>query len=49
MIKNIIDLLNGHDFYGESKRIDIAKGINAIPYSWNQGLKSIKRIWKSKK
>jgi hypothetical protein len=49
MINNIIDLLNTNDFYGKSETIDIAKGKYAIPYTWKQGWKSIKRIWKSKK
>lgn len=48
-MKEIIDLLNTQDFYGQSERIDIAKGMYAVPYTWKQGWKSIKRIWKSKK
>jgi hypothetical protein len=49
MVKNIIDLLNTNDFYGVSKNIDIAKGINQIPTSVKGASKQIKRIWKSKK
>jgi len=49
MVKNIIDLLNTNDFYGVSKRVDIAKGINEIPTSVKGASKQIKRIWKSKK
>jgi hypothetical protein len=49
MITNIIDLLNTMDFYGVSKNIDIAKGINEIPTSVKGASKQIKRIWKSKK
>jgi hypothetical protein len=49
MVKNIIDLLNTNDFYGISKNIDIAKGINQIPTSVKGASKQIKRIWKSKK
>ena len=49
MIKNIIDLLNVEDFYSIDKNIDRAKGLYAIPYTWKQGGKQIKRIWKSKK
>jgi len=49
MVKNIIDLLNTNDFYGVSKKVDIAKGINEIPTSVKGASKQIKRIWKSKK
>jgi hypothetical protein len=49
MVKNIIDLLNTNEFYGVSKNIDIAKGINSIPVSFGDAKKQIKRIWKSKK
>jgi hypothetical protein len=49
MVKNIIDLLNTMDFYGVSKRVDIAKGINQVPVSFTDAGKQIKRIWKSKK
>ena len=49
MVKNIIDLLNTNDFYGVSKRVDIAKGINEIPTSVKGASKQIKRICKSKK
>lgn len=49
MVKNIIDLLNTMDFYGVSKKVDIAKGINHIPTSFDDAGKQIKRIWKSKK
>jgi hypothetical protein len=48
MIKNIIDLLNADEFYSVDKNIDIAKGLYAIPYTWKQGKKQMKRIWKSK-
>ena len=43
MITNIIDLLNTMDFYGVSKNIDIAKGINSIPTSFGDAKKQIKR------
>lgn len=49
MIKEIIDLLNYAEFYSVDKNIDRAKGLYAIPYTWKQGGKQIKRIWKSKK
>ena len=39
MITNIIDLLNTMDFYGVSKNIDIAKGINSIPTSFGDAKK----------
>ena len=45
MIKLIIDLLQVNQYYGVSKRVDIAKGKNEIPYTWKQGLEKIKRIW----
>jgi hypothetical protein len=48
MIKNIIDLLNMGEFYGINKNIDIAKGLYSFPYTFKQGKKQIKRIWKSK-
>jgi hypothetical protein len=49
MIKNIIDLLNLSDYYGVSKRIDIAKGRHQLPISWKDGAKNIKRrIWQRK-
>ena len=34
MIKSIIDLLAMEDYYGISKNIDIAKGINKRPNNW---------------
>jgi len=49
MIKNIIDLLNMEDYYGISKNIDIAKGINKRPNNWKDVKEIIKRNWKSKK
>lgn len=36
------------EFYGIDKNIDIAKGLYAFPYTFKQGKKQIKRIWKSK-
>ena len=45
MIKHLIDLLNTNDYYGVSKNIDIAKGKYAVPYSWKDAIKQIKRIW----
>lgn len=49
MIKSIIDLLAMDDFYGVSKNVDIAKGINKRPNSWKAVKELIKRHWKSKK
>jgi hypothetical protein len=50
MIKNLIDLLQTNNFYGQSKTIDIAKGKYAIPYTWSDLGKNIKRrLWRIKK
>jgi hypothetical protein len=49
MIQGIIDLLQLDNYYGISKRIDIAKGLYSIPKSINDGTKQIKRAWKSKR
>lgn len=49
MISNLINLLAIDKFYGVSKRVDIAKGKNEIPYTWKQGLEKIKRIWHGRK
>lgn len=44
MIKNTIDLLILGDYYGETKRIDIAKGIHSTPTNWKGFFKWIKRM-----
>ncbi len=44
MIKNTIDLLVLGEYYGESKRIDIAKGKYATPTNWKELMKWIKRL-----
>jgi hypothetical protein len=49
MIKNILDLLQTDTFYGVSTNIDIAKGYYAIPKSFSDGKKQLKRVIKSKK
>jgi hypothetical protein len=49
MIAKLIDLLILDDFYGVSKRMDIAKGMYQIPYSFKSAGKQIKRIVKSKR
>ncbi len=48
MIKDIINLLQISEYYGVSKRVDIAKGINSIPRSFKEMLSLWKRQWKSK-
>jgi hypothetical protein len=49
MIKNVIDLLALSDYYGQSKRIDTAKGIYELPSTWKGAWKLIKRmIWQRK-
>ena len=45
MVKNIVDLLQTSEFYGQSERIDIAKGRYELPTTWNDVLKLIKRLW----
>ena len=50
MIKDIINLLQISDYYGVSKRVDIAKGKNAIPKTWKGLWENIKRrIWPIRK
>lgn len=48
MIKDIINLLQISEYYGVSKRVDIAKGINSIPHSFSEMLSLWKRQWKRK-
>lgn len=46
MIKNVIELLNAKEYYGVSEKIDIAKGKYALPLTWKDAWKNIKRrIW----
>jgi hypothetical protein len=45
MIKDVINILASDDFYGQSKRIDFAKGSHKIPYTWKQVKQLIKRMW----
>jgi len=47
----MIELLNLTEWYGISKNIDIAKGINQIPTNIKQGIDQIKRqsAWQLKK
>lgn len=49
MIKSIIDLLQIDDFYGVSKDVDFAKGINSRPNSFKEMLLLWKRHWKRNK
>jgi len=48
MIAHILKMLSIDDFYGESDNIDIAKGKNQIPTSFNKAIKKIKREWKKR-
>jgi hypothetical protein len=43
MIKNTIDLLTTSDYYGISKRVDIAKGRHEIPTTLKGFWKLVKR------
>ena len=47
MITGIINLLQLSDWYKVSKNVDIAKGLYAIPRSWKEGKKGLKRAIKS--
>lgn len=44
-MKDIIDLLTIQEYYGVSRKIDIAKGKYIIPSSYKEFWKQIKRIW----
>jgi hypothetical protein len=49
MIKNTIDLLSLKEYYGVSKRMDIAKGLYEMPNNWKDAFRLIKRmIWQRK-
>lgn len=45
----IFKLLELDNWYGVSKNIDIAKGINKIPETIKEGKDQIKREWLQKK
>lgn len=50
MIKTIIDLLQTNEFYGVSDNVDIAKGKHAMPYTFKDLGKNIKRrLWPKRK
>jgi hypothetical protein len=46
MIKQIIDLLNSLDHYGQSDFIEIAKGRYELPKTFKMAFQQIKRQWK---
>lgn len=48
MIKNIIDLLNFNDWYGQSENIDIAKGKYRAVRNWDDVKKQVNRIYHGK-
>lgn len=48
MIKQIIEILQMSDYYGESETIDIAKGKYALPHTLSEAIKLIKRNFYSK-
>jgi len=43
MIGLILDILNSDDYYDVSKTVDIAKGANELPLSFNKAWKQRKR------
>ena len=49
MITEILTVLNGGDFFGGGKHIEIAKGKNEYITSLKIGGRKIKRAWLSKK
>lgn len=49
MIGIILDILAIDDFYGISKEIDIAKGINKTPLTLKEGYKKAKRKWSQRR
>jgi hypothetical protein len=49
MIKNILQMLTIDEFYSESEFIDIAKGRNEIPKTFNKAYKQVKRKYAWKK
>lgn len=46
MIKQILELLTLDNHYGQSESIEIAKGKNELPNSWEKGINQIKRLIK---
>lgn len=49
MISKIIDILAVDDFYGETRKIDIAKGRYDLPTTWKSTKLLLKRIWFGRK
>lgn len=45
IIKTVLDLLPLDDYYGVSKRVDIAKGLYKKPSNWSELSKLLKRIY----
>ena len=43
MIELIYKLLQLDDYYGKSRNIDIAKGVNKVPITIKEGLEQVKR------
>lgn len=39
----VLKLLKLDDYYGKSRNIDIAKGINKVPMTIKEGLEQVKR------
>lgn len=48
MIADILKLLSFDEHYGQSENIEIAKGKYAIPKTWKEGFKQVKRQWKQR-
>lgn len=51
MIKQIMEMLNSLDHYGQNELIEIAKGKYELPTTFKKGYSQIKRYykWQSKK
>lgn len=49
MIAGIIEMLNMNEHYGQSERIEIAKGKYEIARTWKQAFNKIKRLWQTRK
>lgn len=49
MISKVLDILAVDDFYGQSKRIDIAKGRYELPVNWKSTKLLVKRMWCGRK
>jgi hypothetical protein len=49
MIQQILELLKASNHFGESEFIEIAKGKNKLPETWNEAYKQHKRQLKWRK